>query len=374
MRFLIVSHVLHRKVGDDFWAYGPYVKEMNLWLKHVDAVRILAPIDPYSAPDPIDLSYLHSNISLTRVPEFDLLTWSSRLIALISIPYIFLITFWEMARADHIHLRCPGNMGLIGCLVQIFFPWKTKTAKYAGNWDPGSHQPTTYRIQQKILSNEFWTKNIQVLVYGEWAPKSRNLLSFFTATYHEVDKIPVEPRSISVSEPLQLIFVGSLHPGKNPMISCEATRLLNLRGIPATLHLYGEGAERSNIEQFRIQNRLEEQIILYGNVNAATLKLAYAQSHFLVFASDTEGWPKAVAEAMFWACLPVTSAVSCVPQMIGYGDRGILVDKDPEQIAEVIASYTVRQGTYQSKCLQAMEWSRNYTLEMFETEIQKLLA
>ena len=39
-----------------------------------------------------------------------------------------------MKWADHIHLRCPGNIGLLGCIVQIAFPKKVKTVKYAGNW------------------------------------------------------------------------------------------------------------------------------------------------------------------------------------------------------------------------------------------------
>jgi hypothetical protein len=40
-----------------------------------------------------------------------------------------------MRVADHIHLRCPSN---IGCWVACSnsFPKTPKSAKYAGNWDP----------------------------------------------------------------------------------------------------------------------------------------------------------------------------------------------------------------------------------------------
>ena len=41
-----------------------------------------------------------------------------------------------MQDADHIHLRCPGNIGLLGCFSSNFISKKIKTAKYAGNWDP----------------------------------------------------------------------------------------------------------------------------------------------------------------------------------------------------------------------------------------------
>ena len=71
---------------------------------------------------------------------------------------IFKVCFW----ADHIHLRCPGNIGLLGVLVQVFFPKKIKTVKYAGNWDPNSKQPKTYILQKKILSNTCAVVVVQV--------------------------------------------------------------------------------------------------------------------------------------------------------------------------------------------------------------------
>jgi len=53
-----------------------------------------------------------------------------------------------MKSANHIHLRCPGNIGLLACLIQILFPNTPKTSKYAGNWDPNAKQPFTYKIQK----------------------------------------------------------------------------------------------------------------------------------------------------------------------------------------------------------------------------------
>jgi len=69
--------------------------------------------------------------------------------------YNILALFYAVFKADAIHLRCPGNVGLLGCIVQLFFPFKKKTAKYAGNWDPKSKQPWSYKLQKWILSNTF---------------------------------------------------------------------------------------------------------------------------------------------------------------------------------------------------------------------------
>lgn len=363
--------MIHKQIANQFFAYGPYVKEMNLWLKYVDEVIIVAPCVQNSPPDPIDLPYIHQNIQIKVVPEFNLLSWGERFQTLVAIPSIFLTTVNQMRNADHIHLRCPGNMGLIGCLAQVLFPKKNKSAKYAGNWDPKSNQPKTYQLQQKILANEFLTRNMKVLVYGDWEPNNKNLLSFFTASYKETEKTNVKVKSLD--DQIRLIFVGSLHSGKNPLISCKVIQILVEAGINCQLDLYGEGEERRVLEEFVSENGLFHFITLHGNVNAEILKSAFAKSHFLVFASESEGWPKAVAEAMFWGCLPVTTPVSCVPQMLGNGSRGDLVEKDPRVIAARIIHYLSNELEYQRKAKEAMTWSRQFTLEKFEEEIKKIL-
>ena len=140
LKFLIITHVVHTLYQGKFFAYSPYVREMNIWLKHADEIIIVAPIDPTAMPGPIDLAYMHNNISFIEVPSFDLLGIKSLMVPL-TVLQIFSTCIRAMKDTDHIHLRCPGNMGLIGCIAQIFFPSKKKTAKYAGNWDWQSKQP-----------------------------------------------------------------------------------------------------------------------------------------------------------------------------------------------------------------------------------------
>lgn len=157
------------------------------------------------------------------------------------------------------------------------------------------------------------------------------------------------------------------------MISCNVAKLLLKRGVNCQLHLYGEGDERNKLEKFITVSNLQENVFLHGNVKSEILKKAYSESHFLIFASESEGWPKAVAEAMFWGCLPVTTPVSCVPEMVGNGERGELVSKDPELIVNSIMRLLSNEALYRKKAISAMDWSRIYTLEKFESEIKKVL-
>jgi len=370
MNFLIISHVEHSQKDGLIYGYGPYIKEMNLWLKDVQKVRIVAPMR-IGKPDQIDLPYNHQEVYFDKVPAFSLVSAMSKIMTLIFLPYIVIRIFIAMIWADHIHLRCPGNMGLLGAVIQVFFPWKSKTVKYAGNWDPESSQPLTYRIQKWIISNPVLSKNIQVLVYGEWPNQSKNIVEFFTASYHESEKEDISPRNLE--QEIKLVFVGALSPGKRPMIAVQALHGLVKNNLNARLDLMGEGVEREVIESYIEKNKLSKYITLHGNQNADFVKDKFKSAHFLILMSKSEGWPKVVAEAMFWGCVPITSNVSCVNYMIGEGRRGSLVEAKHSSVSDRIQEYIKFPSTYEKASLQAVNWSRQFTLESFEISISNIL-
>jgi len=369
MKFLIVTHVRHKQHNGEIYGYGPYIKEMNLWLKYVDEVIVVAPIEE-KEPDKIDLAYQHDKLTFIKVPAFNLTSLFEILKTALNLPLISWRIYRQMRQADHIHLRCPGNMGLLGSVLQMAFPRKTKTAKYAGNWDPNSPQPWSYKLQKKILSNTFLTRNMKVLVYGEWPNQSKNIVPFFTATYHESEKEPVKKPSLSV---LNLIFVGALRAGKRPLLSVQTAQKLHEEGHEVRLDLFGEGPERHSLEAYIQENRLEKFVVLHGNQSADVVKRYFQKAHFLIFISKSEGWPKVVAEAMFWGCLPITTDVSCVNYMIGGGTRGKIVKPNVDDIIKKVKYYLEHRDDFKEKSKNAMAWSRQFTLEKFEKEIGKFL-
>ena len=370
MKFAIFTHVVHGKSTTNYFAYSPYVNEMNIWLHHVDEVIIVAPLSK-NEQTPIDLTYSHDTIHFKSVPEFHIKNRKSVFKTLVSLPKILFVIYNAMKRADHIHLRCPGNIGLLGCFVQILFPAKSKTAKYAGNWDSKSKQPLSYRFQKWILSNTFLTKNMQVLVYGEWETSTKNIKPFFTASYFEKDKIDVKPRKLEGK--ISFLFVGTLSNGKQPLYAIQLVENLYNKGYNVQLTFYGEGIERGILEKYILENKLENIIFLKGNQNQETIKKAYIENHFVVLPSLSEGWPKAVAEGMFWGCLPIASKVSCVPNMLENGKRGLLLDLKLNQDVQNIESILKNNNLYQDKVINAVQWSRQFTMDVFEDEIKLFL-
>ena len=371
MTFAIITHVPHILEQNQYFAYAPYVREMNLWAKYANKLLIVAPISE-SKKTPIDINYEHKNVDFIAIESFDVLSLKAIIWAIIRIPKISWQIFSAMQKADHIHLRCPGNIGLIGSLVQILFPKKSKTAKYAGNWDPKSKQPFTYRLQKWILSSTFLTRNMQVLVYGEWEGSSTNNKPFFTATYQEADKLPIIQRDFK--NQVGFIFVGGLVSGKRPLYAIQLVEMLHNKGYNVVLELYGEGLERKVLEDYISQNNLNNIVSLKGNQTQETIKKVYESSHFVILPSESEGWPKAIAEGMFWGCVPVSTKVSCVPFMLDYGDRGILLTLNLESDFRQLEILLKDEILFSKMNQKASAWSRNYTLDVFENEIKKLVA
>ena len=371
MTFCIITHVPHTYSNGRYFAYAPYVNEMNIWLKYVEKVIIVAPLKK-SERSAIHQKYIHPNIIFIAVPSFSLLGFRAVLKTLYHLPFLLFSIFKAMKRSHHIHLRCPGNMGLLGSFVQILFPKKTKTAKYAGNWDSNSKQPFTYNLQKNILSNTFLTRNMDVLVYGDWKNQSKNIKPFFTATYSENEKLKVAAKSLN--EVIQFIFVGSLTSGKQAIVALKIVEELRNKNYNVNLSIYGEGVERQNLGNYISSNNLSEFVALKGNCHREQMKTIYQNSHFLLLPSKSEGWPKVVAEAMFWGCLPIVTSVSCVPEMLDYGNRGLLISDDFDVTVSEICNLLNQQNVYDSKINAAINWSRRYTIDTFEVEIKKLLV
>ncbi|WP_405369550.1 glycosyltransferase family 4 protein [Nonlabens sp. Asnod2-A12] len=379
MRLLIISDAPILSNSAKKEAYAPYVKEMDLWMQHASDVSFVCPTkydrklltQPFKKQD-------FKQIGLRRLEFHTLL---SAFISLITIPYQAIVLWNAMRKADHIHLRCPGNLALLASMIQVTLPRKRKTVKYAGNFDPHASQPLAYRWQKKILSNTTLTKNIDVLVYGEWPGQTKNIKSFFTATYSESVKGGF---SKELNEPYQFIFVGTLSQNKNPQLLVELMEQFHKEGIAVQAHFYGDGPMMEELKT-RTDSH-STPCYFYGNQNSEVLKLAYKKVHFSFLASQSEGWPKAVAESMWYGCIPIATPVSCVPWMLGIGEKLTYENDSLEQIGSRGLIYNNKeQVVFDIKKLiskpeamavmsqNALAWSQEYTIEKFEREIVKLI-
>lgn len=369
MNFLIVTNTPHKIKNGKVFAYGPYVKEMNVWLKEVNNVKVIS-FKSNEDINKIELSY-DKNIEFIEVPTFNLTSIKDILKTIFSLPYILYVLFKNFIWSDHIHLRSPSNMALLGLFVQVFFPTKKKTVKYAANWDMSSSQPLSYKLQQSIMSNTFLSKNLKALVYGKWPNQTDNIKSFYTATYYDKEKEIVHPKTFDCQ--IKILYSGRLVESKRPLLTIKIVKKLLDKNIDVRLDILGDGDERKKLEKYVKKNNLANNIFIHGRQNSETLKKFYKEAHFLVFLSKSEGWGKVITEAMFWGCLPITTDVGPIAYILGDGKRGELVEPNSEKVSKKILSLLNDYPTYESKVNNAIIWSQELTLDKFYKDIKELV-
>ncbi len=115
--------------------------------------------------------------------------------------------------------------------------------------------------------------------------------------------------------------VGRLEPPKNPRLLLEAFRELN--DSRAHLVLSGEGSLRKQLTTYAQTNNLRDRVHLIGKQN--NIPSVLAASDVFVLASNWEGNPLAVMEAMAAGLPVIATHVGGIPELVRSGDEGFLV-------------------------------------------------
>lgn len=369
MRFLVITLAPTLLEDGKQYSYAPYVKEMDLWFSHVDEVTIVSPTS--YGKKLLKAPFSRKDIDVISIPSISFESVSKIVQSIVAIPVILLRLWKTMRQADHIHLRCPATITLLAAIVQILFPFKKKTVKYAGNWSPKARQPFSYKLQKWIVSNTFLTKNMSVLVYGDWPNQTKNIAPFFTATYRK-DQIPQRISRVFTT-PYRIMFVGSLSIGKRPLYVLEWIKKCREQNLNVYIDFYGDGDERPLLEAFIETHQLQDVVVVHGNQSTEVIEKAYKEAQFLILPSKSEGWPKVIAEAMFWGVIPLVTPISCVPWMLGEGTRGILLTVDIDTDVSAFAKALKEPKSLEEMSVKGQKWSHQYTLDSFETSIKELL-
>jgi glycosyltransferase involved in cell wall biosynthesis len=137
--------------------------------------------------------------------------------------------------------------------------------------------------------------------------------------------------------PGQVIAVGRLARQKRPDVAVRAFAAIRDRVPGATLAFVGDGPERRAVESLILELGLADAVSLMGARDDVPELLASAQC--LVLASDYEGCPLSVIEAMAAGVPVVATRVGGVPELVADGATGLLAEpRDPAALARALAT------------------------------------
>lgn len=135
---------------------------------------------------------------------------------------------------------------------------------------------------------------------------------------------------------LLLGYVGRLSEEKGIKFLIEAVSSLDQAKVPIKLLLIGDGPERSELERFVQEQKIEDRVFFMGFKDQIEKWLPVLD--IFVLPSLSEGTPMALLEAMAQGLPVIASAVGGIPTIICSGHNGILTEPaKPQQLVEAIS-------------------------------------
>jgi glycosyltransferase involved in cell wall biosynthesis len=362
-RLCIVSHVVHYRHGGRIHAYAPYAREIAIWADLFPEVRIAAPCKDVLPPGdaaPID----RENVAMDPQPRAGGDAFGAKLRQVLRLPVMIASMAGALRRADAVHVRCPGNLGLLGTLMAPLFS-RRLVAKYAGQWPDWDGEARTVRLQKALLRSRWWRG--PVTVYGDWPGQPAHVVPFFTSVLDR-EQMERARRSAASRQPTdrpRVLFVGRLSRAKNVDVFLDA-----LGGLPCTI--VGDGPEREALEAKAAG--LGVQANFAGAVDFERVLTFYETHDVLVLASETEGWPKAIVEAMAFGLVCIGSERGLIPQILGDG-RGLVVPpRDVNALAAALRRIAAAPDEARRMGDRAAAFGQRYSLEDLREALRELMV
>ncbi len=369
---LVVSHVLHYCHEGKIWAYGPYAREIDIWADLFPRLIIAAPLRS-GVPAPDCVAFTRDNIETAPQLETGGASLRAKLAQLILLPWVCWGLAKAMRRADAIHVRCPGNLGLLGAILAPAFS-RHLVAKYSNQWSSFPGEALSWKIQRLLLLSRWWRGPVTVYASREGG-HGKNVVPFFTSvmTNSQIARARQASQQVKRAQELHVLYVGRLTPSKNVDKLLGAVSILRKEPIPVRCTVIGEGPERQPLERLASEHSLEQVVKFTGGVPFEAVHDYLERADVLVLISETEGWPKAIAEAMAFGLVCIGSDRGLVPELLGDG-RGITIPPgNTMALAAALRRLVLNPEEMRLMRAKAALWAQQFSLEGLRQAICDLL-
>ncbi len=166
-----------------------------------------------------------------------------------------------------------------------------------------------------------------------------------------------------------VVCLANLRPVKNHVRLLHAMRLVDDLGAPFHLALVGEGVLQADLTTLAHSLGLEARVHFCGR--RLDIPAILADADLKVLASDWEGLPAAILEAMAAGRAVVASQVGGVPELVVHEETGLLVPpQDVAALAEALSRLI--QSTLWRRTLGAAGRARVQRCFAWDTQLDRL--
>ncbi|HBH06241.1 MAG TPA: capsular biosynthesis protein [Flavobacteriales bacterium] len=363
---LIISHTEHF-LNDRgiICGWGSTVREIDHLATVFKEVRHIGFFYNSKAPQSA-LEYEAENVTFIPVQAVGGKHLLEKVEILLTAPKVLALVKSEIKKTEVFHFRAPTGIGVFLIPYLSLFTASPGWYKYAGSWVQ-KNIPISYRFQRWFLNH---SQKRPVTINGKWPNQKAHTKTFENPCLTVEDRIE---GSVCINEKcytgrLEAIFVGRLEQAKGVDQILNYLRSENV-GIDV-MHFVGDGPEA---EQFRLAAKeCKTDIKFYGFLSRNEVKMLYKKAHFLFLPSETEGFPKVIAEGANYGCIPIVSDISSIGQYVTK-DVGFLWNKTKESFGEVVTKSIQQKNRFELLALNAHNLAGRFTYERYIAQVQRML-
>jgi len=375
LRICIVTHVVHYFHQGKYYALAPYVVEINSFPSNFKSLVVIAPFNQGLPPE--DCFAYERDTQLLKTIEVGGHSFFSKLKLLSLVPLMALKIWQGFNRSDVIHVRCPGNMGLLGTIL-CWFTKKPRFAKYAGEWTPYKGESLSNRLQKGLLKSKGFGGPVLYYDYYRTSNIHRNLVPFYTSslTLDQIIQANKVARKKVLSKPIKLLFAGRLSFNKGPDLLVKAFNKLEQR-YPGKYRLVicGDGEQRIFVQDLVEKLKLNDIVRITGWIKFDQLFKELKSAHIICQPTRfTESWGKTLQEAMAYGAIPVASRIGGFQYQLRERPELLFEPNKIDEIVTIIEQLTASPGKFEEYRDWAIQQSNRYSLDNFRSDLGKLLT
>jgi glycosyltransferase involved in cell wall biosynthesis len=326
-KLVIISHTNHQMQEDGYpvgWA--PTINEINYLAQFFDEVVHVACLSN-AKPSGSSIPYTDPKIKLYTIAPFGGRSLRKKIGILFNIAAVINSVNAALIGASHVQIRVPMGIGLY--LLPYFMFIKNNRnyilwVKFANNWIQ-KKPPISYALQRWFLKKDFL--NCKVTINGSWENQEKHCVSFENPCLKfEQVKIGKEiAHSKFFKIPYKLVFVGRLEKAKGVERILKALSVIPLNLI-SNVTFIGEGPDLP--KYVKESTHLIHKIIFLGAISQIDVHRILSESDFLLLPTTaSEGFPKVVAEASCFGCIPICTNLASIGQYVKHNQSGFLIEE-----------------------------------------------
>ena len=365
-KLLVISDTSMCQVGNDFYAFGPVVKE----LEELSCFKSIVWIGFDKSRDGLNKSLVkltQEHIKIILLPSSGGKKWWSKLGILLLYPLYIFIIIKEVLKSKYIHIRAPSNPAVITILLSRFFPSKKFWFKYAGDWVGEASK--FYKIQRQLLKKT--SRNSKITVNGNWENQPKNIIGFENPCLDETDRATGKRiwKDKQLSAKINYCFVGGMNTNKGVDKIIESLAEITQLDNFGVFHFVGGGELLEDLK--KRSTTFSNKVVFHGFLAKQDIYKIYEKSHFIVLPSKSEGFPKVIGEAMNYGCVPIVSDISCISQYVRHEKNGFLISPltTQELYKNIKKASTLPKNLYSEMILNNYMLAERFTYNYYEERI-----